>query len=690
MATRMQQRRGTAAQWTSANPILNAGEIGWESDTNKFKIGDGINHWADLDYFIDQSSTVNPAFGSSITFEGATANAFETTLQVTDPTADRTITLPDSTGTVVVADGSGNVTVSGNLTVNGTTTTVNSTEINVTTGLVFEGATANAYETTLTVVDPTADRTITLPNASGTVVTTGNLSATGASATELGYLSGVTSAIQTQLDGKLDSTSASTTYATKDAPTFTGTVILPNTTSIGTVSGTEIAYLDGVSSAIQTQIDAKAPSADPTFTGTVSLPNTTSIGDVSSTEIGYVNGVTSSIQTQIDGKANSNHTHLLAAGATDVTASAAELNVLDGMTASTAELNILNGVTASTTELNYVDGVTSAIQTQIDGKASSSHTHAQSDITNLTTDLAAKADLSGATFTGTVVLAADPATALGAATKQYVDSIAEGLHVHPSVVAATTANINLSTDVENGDTLDGVTLATGNRILVKNQTTKSENGIYVVAASGAPTRATDFDTPAEIDGGDFLYVTGGTINDNTGWVQTNTVGTVGTDNIEFSQFAGSGTITAGTNISVSGNQVSVISNPTFSGLVTASASGVAFSDGTQTKEGVPSRTPIIQKTDSYTLSSLTERDSLIEMGKATAQTVTVPLNSTVAYPVGTSVNILQTGAGQVTVAGAGGVTINGTPGLKLRAQWSSATLLKRATDTWVLFGDLSA
>ena len=83
MATRMQQRRGTAAQWTSANPILNAGEMGWESDTNKFKIGDGTNHWADLDYFIDQSSTVNPAFGSSIVFEGTTANAYETTIAVT-------------------------------------------------------------------------------------------------------------------------------------------------------------------------------------------------------------------------------------------------------------------------------------------------------------------------------------------------------------------------------------------------------------------------------------------------------------------------------------------------------------------------------------------------------------------------------------------------------------------------------
>ena len=101
MATRMQQRKGTAAQWTGANPVLNAGEIGWESDTNKFKIGDGTNHWADLDYFADINSTANPAFGSSITFEGATANDFETTLTVTDPTADRTLTLPDATDTLV-------------------------------------------------------------------------------------------------------------------------------------------------------------------------------------------------------------------------------------------------------------------------------------------------------------------------------------------------------------------------------------------------------------------------------------------------------------------------------------------------------------------------------------------------------------------------------------------------------------
>lgn len=92
--------------------------------------------------------------------------------------------------------------------------------------------------------------------------------------------------------------------APADSPTFTGTVVLPSTTSIGNVSSTEIAFLDGVTSGIQNQINAKSPSASPTFTGTVTLPTDTSIGTVSSTEIGYLDGVTSAIQTQINSKLN--------------------------------------------------------------------------------------------------------------------------------------------------------------------------------------------------------------------------------------------------------------------------------------------------------------------------------------------------------------------------------------------------
>ena len=92
------------------------------------------------------------------------------------------------------------------------------------------------------------------------------------------------------------------TKAPSASPTFTGTVVLPSTTSIGTITSTELGYLDGVTSSIQTQLGTKAPSADPTFTGTVTLPTTTSIGNVSSTELGYLDGVTSAIQTQLNAK----------------------------------------------------------------------------------------------------------------------------------------------------------------------------------------------------------------------------------------------------------------------------------------------------------------------------------------------------------------------------------------------------
>jgi len=115
---------------------------------------------------------------------------------------------------------------------------------------------------------------------------------------------------------------------------------------------------------------------------------------------------------------------------------------------------------------------------------------------------------------------------------------------------------------------------------------------------------------------------------------------------------------------------------------------VEFSDGSQTKQGVPSITPISQKNDDYTV-ALGDRDSLIEVFSNYPETITIPTNASVAFPIGTSIDILQTGAGQITIAGAGGVTVNATPGLKLRTQWSSATLFKRGTDTWVVFGDLT-
>ena len=107
---------------------------------------------------------------------------------------------------------------------------------------------------------------------------------------------------------------------------------------------------------------------------------------------------------------------------------------------------------------------------------------------------------------------------------------------------------------------------------------------------------------------------------------------------------------------------------------------------------VDSLTPISQKTASYTLSSLTERDDLIEMGSGSALTLSIPTDATLNFPIGTSIDILQTGAGQVTIAAVtpGTTTVNATPGLKLRTTWSSCTLFKRAANTWVVYGDLTA
>lgn len=96
-----------------------------------------------------------------------------------------------------------------------------------------------------------------------------------------------------------------------------------------------------------------------------------------------------------------------------------------------------------------------------------------------------------------------------------------------------------------------------------------------------------------------------------------------------------------------------------------------------------------QETASYIL-TIANADQIVEMNVGSANNLTVPLNSSVPFPTGTQITILQTGSGQTTIVPTGGVTINSTPGLKLRTQWSSATLIKRGTDTWVAIGDLTA
>jgi hypothetical protein len=373
------------------------------------------------------------------------------------------------------------------------------------TSIVFEGATADSFETTLAVTDPTADRTITLPDATGTV----QLRVADVSDTEIGYLNGVTSAIQTQLDAKFASSDASTTNITEGTNLYFTDERAQD--AVGGSVGTGLSYNDS--------------------TGAISVNTTTiqaRVADVSDTEIGYLNGVTSAIQTQLDAKF---------------------------ATANASTTNISEGTNLYFTDERAQDAVGNSVGNGLDYDDSTGAISV--DPSEFKLSAIGAPDTAVSLNSQKITNLATPTDSTDAVTKAYVDSVTEGLHIHESVVAATTANVNLANALENGDPLDGVTLATGNRILVKNQTTQSENGIYVVQASGQPVRATDFDTATEVDSGDFVFVYGGTVNGSTGWVQTNRPATIGTDAINFTQFSGAGTYLAGNGLTLTGSTFAI-------------------------------------------------------------------------------------------------------------------------------------
>jgi hypothetical protein len=151
---------------------------------------------------------------------------------------------------------------------------------------------------------------------------------------------------------------------------------------------------------------------------------------------------------------------------------------------------------------------------------------------------------------------ADGTAGTDAVTKQQLDAVATGLDVKGSVRAASTANVTLATP---GTTIDVVTLVAGDRVLLKNQTTASENGIWVWNGAAVPmTRATDADTSAEVNSGLFTFVEEGTANSDSGWVlSTNNPITLGTTGLTFAQFSGAGQIIDGAGLLKTGNTLDV-------------------------------------------------------------------------------------------------------------------------------------
>jgi hypothetical protein len=224
--------------------------------------------------------------------------------------------------------------------------------------------------------------------------------------------------------------------------------------------------------------------------------------------------------------------------------------------------------TITTTQLSSSAGIT-------DGQLATSYTKADG-----TRAFTGDQDMGSHKLTGL----ATPLTGTDAATKNYVDAAIQGWDWKASVRAASTANGALSTAYENGDILDGVTLATGDRILLKNQTTGSENGIHTVNASGPPTRAVDADSSADVTAGLATFVGEGSTNGNTSWVlTTDDPITLGTTALVFAQIGGggSGTVTTVSVASANGFAGSV-ANATSTPAITISTSitGVLKGNGT--------------------------------------------------------------------------------------------------------------
>lgn len=213
--------------------------------------------------------------------------------------------------------------------------------------------------------------------------------------------------------------------------------------------------------------------------------------------------------------------------------------------------------------VSSVNGKTGTVTlTSVDVSAASAvHTHVSANITDLEATVKAYSLTSFAAPTASLTMnsqkitnLAAPTDANDAARKADVDAARSGLDVKDSVRAATTANITLSGE----QTIDGVAVVAGNRVLVKNQDTASQNGIYV-AAAGSWSRATDFDSDAEVTPGAFVFVEEGTVAADSGWVLTTDGAiTVGTTGLTFAQFSGAGSILAGDGLTKSGSTINAV------------------------------------------------------------------------------------------------------------------------------------
>jgi hypothetical protein len=840
MATRMQQRRGTASQWISSNagsgPILNAGEIGWESDTNKFKIGDGVSYWSALTYFVDATDVIASSLGAylqdsdigasqgvvglnasldavvpgaSIIMEGATDNAFETTLTVTDPTADRTITFPDATGTVAILDATQTFT---NKTL--TSPTVSGLTLSD-ASIVIEGATANDYETTLTVTDPTADRTITFPDATGTVALTNNKLDAFAATTSaelrtvisdetgtgglvfadtptlvtpsLGAATGTSLALSSNnLNIGSQSAGLRTTDAytnpisvfSVDADDDYAQLVVKNTGDGINASSDVIVYAsNGVDSSGWIDIGITSPSfSDPEFT--ITGPNdgyifmeapevfTESVtvksltDNVATLTIGpndfrvgmpvTVTGVDATFNGTYTITARTSTTFSYAKTASNVSTEACSGTAVAGTTGD-GNLVIATGANGTHNHIVFAAGGLSSDNTQmtifpdvnvhieIPTPSTSPTTGAltvvggvgiQGDM-NIEGNVAIEGTITfggaGTTVETSNLAVTDPAVFVGTGNQaDIVDLAFIGEYaITIGTITKTVSNKALTSDIATLTTSAEHTYLAGDVVVVSG-VDATFNGTYNII--DVPTNVTftyaktaSNVTSAAASGSAAVSARrkfSGIARDASDGVLKafKDATTKPTSTVNFSE-AGLGysdlRIGALTASSVSLGDGSALGTPVSVTLTNATGlpvtSGISgFGTGVATFLATPSSANFASmitdeigtgnvilsdmatssQSASYTL-VLEDKAKVVEMSVGSANNLTVPLNASVAFPVGTQIHIVQTGSGQTTVVATAGVTINSATTLKMRAQWAAATLIKRAENTWVILGDLA-
>ena len=345
----------------------------------------------------------------------------------------------------------------------------------------------------------------------------------------------------------------------------------------------------------------------------------------------------------------------------DINASAAiSLSKLENLTNARALVSDGNGdvsVSAVTsTEVGYLDGVSSAIQTQIDAKQASdadltaignlaktdgnlivgngSTWVAESGATartslglgTISTQASDNVSLTGGSITGL----GEPSSNSDASTKSYVDQAVAGLRTRIIAECASTANVNISNALEAGDAIDGVTLVAGDRVLLKNQSTASQNGLYIAVANGAgaASRDPEHDTIAELSGG-MIVVNQGSVNDNKIFLcTTNSTGSVGSTAITYT-----------------------VVTPANSGTVTSIATGTGLSGGTITSAGTIAidTATTVDKATAQTLTNKTLTSPKINEDVAVTSTATELnlLDGSTAGTIANSKAVIYSSGGQV-------------------------------------------